>query len=94
MPDFNVKVTASLTSWHEWQPFGLAPNEIPAAFGISITYSPADGAGDQQIALETCSIDSLLLSPRVRELLAEISEAVTGLSSLRLNELPYQLPIF
>jgi len=94
MPDFNVRVTANLTSWHEWQPFGLAPADLGASFGISITYSPADAAADQQLALETCDSRSELLSPRIRELLQELHEAVVALASLRLNEMPYQLPIF
>lgn len=94
MPDTSVKVVVTLTSWHEWQPFGLSDAAYPAAFGISVIYSPSDGSGDQQLALDTMSIDSMHLSAEIRSHLDAIHQATVADATTRMNSLPYQLPIF
>ncbi len=93
MLDLSVKVTVNITSWHDWEPFGLAPFEQPPSFGIAVHYVPADGSPEQQLALQTSSIDSCLLSMEIRACLALVHEAAIAQAGARLNELPYQLPL-
>jgi hypothetical protein len=94
MPDINVRVTLQLTSWHEWQPFGLAESPDAPQFGITVHFCPAGSDTEQLLVLETKSSLALDLSTNTKAVLLEAYELATIAATARLNEMPYQLPIF
>lgn len=90
MTDKNLRLRITITSWHDWQPFGLSEQGSSPSFGIELLYQPAPDYNEITLALETCSIDSEILALNLRSALFQVHEAAAALGSIRMNELPYQ----